>query len=227
MSAIPPGPDTGLLLAELRLDKMIEGRGNLVLPLRRRVFLVVFAGIGCLFLSARIFADESALPPDHGFMLIRLNLSIRERVDLLAMSNTDKEHVINIRGGSFQPAGVNAWMALVPMPSGRYFWSEYQPAYGITTSEVQRLPARYKRNKPGSDGESFEIIAEAVNYVGDWTMRIDSSHRVQLNPIIKFNKSTLERYVTQYPENSNRYEIYLSAMGQDAKSLDELAKSTQ
>ena len=74
---------------------------------------------------------------------------------------------------------------------------------------------------------NLDIDSGVVNYVGDWTMRVDPSRRMQLNPTVKFEKSTLERYVTQYPEISYRYEIYLSAMGQDAISLDELAKKTE
>lgn len=206
---------------------MFEGRGDLMLPLRRRIILVLLAGIGWLSFSDPNFAGDELLPPGHGYLLIRLNLTTRERVDLLAMSNADEDGVVSIRGSSFEPAGVNAWMALVPMPAGRYFWSEYQPAFGLTPSEVQRLPARYRRNKPGSEGETIEIIAGAVNYAGDWTMRLDTSHRMQLNPFIEFNKSTLERYVTRYPEYSNRYAIYLSALGQRAKSLGELAKTTE
>lgn len=198
-----------------------------MLSLLRRVILFSISGIGCLVFSSPIPADEAVLSPGQGYMLIRLHLTIRERVDVLAMSDVDQNHTVTIHSNSFEPAGLNAWMALVPMPAGRYFWSEYQPAYGMTASEVQRLPARYRRSRRGSASDTFEIVAGAVNYVGDWTMRIDSSRRPQLNPIVEFNKSTLERYVTEYPGHANQYRIYLSAIGKEALSLDELAKTTE
>jgi len=206
---------------------MFEGKGNLLLPILRRVILVLTLGIGCLFFSGPIFADEAQLPADHGYMLIRLKLTTGERVDLLEMTNVDTDHVVTIRRKSFEQAGLNAWMALVAVPNGRYFWSEYQPMFGMTAAEVQRLPARHRRSAPGSASETLEIVPGAVNYVGDWTMRIDSSRRMQLNPTIEFDKSTLERYLTQYPEYSNRYQIYLSGMGKVAISLDELVKITE
>ena len=99
--------------------------------------------------------------------------------------------------------------------------------FGIVGEEAQKLNRRHRRSAPGSASDTFEIVPGVVNYVGDWTMRVETSRRGELNPIVEFNKSTLERYVTQYPEYSNKYEIYLSVMGQEAISLDELAKTTE
>ena len=164
------------------------------------------------------------LPSDHGYMLIRLKLTARERVGLLAMSNVDTEDATKIRRQSFEPAGVNAWIALVAMPSGRYFLSEYQPMFGIASEKAQGLNRRHRRSAPSSDNDVFQIVSGVVNYVGDWEMRVESSRRMQLNPIVEFDKSTLERYVTQYPEHANRYQIYLSPLGQEAVALDELVK---
>ena len=206
---------------------MFEGKCKLMLPILRRVILALILGNGCLFLSSPSLADEALLPSEHGYMLIRLKLTPRERVDILAMSNVDTNDVIRIRRRSFVPAGVNAWMALVAMPNGRYFLSEYQPMFGIVGEEAQKLNRRHRRSAPGSASDTFEIVPGVVNYVGDWTMRVETSRRGELNPIVEFNKSTLERYVTQYPEYSNKYEIYLSVMGQKAISLDELAKTTE
>jgi hypothetical protein len=197
-----------------------------MLPLMQRILLVLILGIGCLFFSGPNLADEAVLPSDYGYMLIRLNLTARERVDLLEMSNVDTNYVIRIRNNSFESAGLNAWMALVSMPKGRYFLSEYQAKIGMTITEMQGLAQRHRRRAPESADGTFEIVSGAVNYVGDWTMRTDSSRRIQLNEVVEFKKSTLERYVTQYPEYSNKFEIYLSVMGKEAISLDELVKKT-
>ena len=206
---------------------MFESKGNLKLPILKREILVLVLGIGYTFYSGPILADEELLPSDHGYMLIHLNLSMRERVDLLALSSVDTDHVVRIREESFVAAGLNAWMTLVAMPTGRYYWSEYQPKFGMTRTESQRLPSRYRRTAPGSASETFEIVPGVINYVGDWTMRFESTRRAQLNPIVEFDKVTLERYVTEYPDYSNKYQIYISAMGKEAISLDELAKSTE
>ena len=198
-----------------------------MLPVLQRVILVLILGSGCLFPSRPNFADEALLLPDHGYMLIRLKLTPRERVDIIAMSNVDTNNVIRIRRKSFEAAGVNAWIALVAMPNGRYFLSEYQPMFGTVSEEAQKLDRRYRWNAPDSAGGTFEIVSGVVNYAGDWELRVETSNRIELNPIIEFDKSTLERYVTQYPEYSNRYKIYLSPMGEEAISLDELVKTTE
>jgi len=198
-----------------------------MLPVLQRVILVLILGSGCLFPSRPNFADEALLPSDHGYMLIRLKLTSRERVDIFAVSNMDTKNVIKIRRKSFEPAGVNAWIALVAMPNGRYFLSEYQPMFGTVGEDAQTLNRRYRWNAPDSAGGTFEIVSEVVNYAGDWELRVESSHRIELNPVIEFDKSTLERYVTQFPTYSSKYKIYLSPMGEKAISLDELVKTTE
>jgi len=206
---------------------MIEGKHNLMLPILRRLLPVMIFGIGCLFFPGAILADEALLPSDHGYMLIRLKLSSRERVDQFAMSNVDTNEAIRIHTKSFQPAGLNAWIAIVAMPKGRYFLSAYQPRYGIANSEAQILPTMYSRSAPESASDTFEIVPGAVNYVGDWSLRFDASRRVRLSTIVELDKSTLERYVTQYPEHSSKYTIYLSVLGEKAISLDELVKAAE
>ena len=215
------------IAAVIAANRMFEGKAKLKLLTMRRTTTLLLVVIGCLLLSSPNLADVVPLPEEHGYMLIRLKLTPRERVGMLAMSSVDADHAIKIRRKSFEPAGVNAWIALVAMPSGRYFLSEYQPMFGIVGEEAQRLNRRHRRSAPNSDLDTFQIAPGVVNYVGDWTMRVETSRRGQLNPIIEFDKATLERYVSQYAEYSNKYQIYLSPMGQDAISLVELAKTTE
>ena len=115
-------------------------------------------------------------------------------------------------------------MALVAAPEGRYYWSKYEPVFGRAIEESRDLDRMYRRNAPSSAEDSFEVEAGVVNYIGDWTMRIVSAERRRLQPVIEYEKSTLERYVTEYPELVNEHEIYLSMMGKEAISLAELAK---
>ena len=206
---------------------MFEDKSKLMLPILRRVILVLVFGSGCLFFSGPNLADEALLPSGHGYMLIRVKLFQRERVGRLAMSNVDTNHVIRIRTNSFEPAGTNAWMAVVAIPYGRYFWSEYESIYGTGVEAARDLNEMHRRSAPGSASDTFEIVSGVVNYIGDWKMRIVSSQQPILDPIVEYDKSTLERYVAYYPEYANRYEIYLSIMGKEAISLNELVKITE
>ena len=126
--------------------------------------------------------------------------------------------------GSLPLGGVLAWMALVAIPSGRYYWSEYEPLIGNDSAESQTNSNRHRRRAPGSADDTFEIVAGVVNYIGDWKMRTVSSQRNRLDPVIAYGNQTLQQYVTQYPEHSVKFETYLSLMGKEAISLAELAK---
>ena len=181
-------------------------------------------GTCCLFLFGPGNFVEAQSQADYGYMLIRVHLSARERVDVLAMTNVDTREDVRLHEDSFETAGVNAYIALVPIKAGRYFLSEYQPRYGISTTENRQMAARQTRSDPGSDSNTFEILAGVVNYVGDWTLLMDASRRMSFDPTVEFDKSTLETYLTQYPEESSQFEIYLSPMGGNAISLNELAQ---
>ena len=181
-------------------------------------------GIACLALTSLALADEMALPDGHGYMLIRVLVNPRERVAMLSMMNVDTEVAVAMNLDSFKPAGSNAWMALVAIPPGRYFWSMYEPSYGLGSSEARSLRANFRRSASGSADDTFEIAANAVNYVGDWRMRIESTGRRRPQPDIEYDASTLQRFVAEYPGLAGKYEIYLSAMGKAAMSLQELAK---
>lgn len=206
--------------------KIFAEKGEWVPKKVRWKFVALFIGGGCLLFSGANLADETPLPPEQGYMLIRVSLNHRERVGTLAMTNVDTNQVVRCRTDSFEPAGSNGWMTLVAMPTGRYFWSEYETSSGTGVEAVRNLNPMYKRTSPGSASDTFEIVPGAVNYVGDWTMRVLPSQRAGLDPIIEYDKSTLERYLEQYPEHANKYEIYLSVMGKEAISLQELAKLT-
>ncbi len=186
--------------------------------------LVVSVIANSLLCFGPSFADESLLAEDHGYMLIRVKLTTRERVRLLEMSNTETNDVVKLRTESFERAGTNAWLALVAMPRGRYFWSEYESIYGIDPSESQAFPLRHVRSSPRTASDTFEIVPEVINYVGDWKMRVVSSQRYRLDPIIDYDVATLTRFFERYPERASKYEIYMSMMGKKAISLDELAK---
>ena len=81
---------------------------------------------------------------------------------------------------------------------------------------------------PESASETIEIVSGVVNYVGDWKMRISSlasPRAMETSRTIEFGRSTLEKYFAKYPEYANKYEIYISEVGEKAISLNELANA--
>ena len=197
-------------------------------PNARHLVSVAILMLGCILPTAPALPDEVAsdavLPADHGYLLIRVSVNRKERINVFAFRNVDTNDEVRLNHRSFVAAGSSAWMALVSAPTGRYFWSEYAPTFSIAVENDQQLGQTYARTAPKSADDSFEIAAGAVNYVGDWRMKVVSTARRRLEPAIQYNTSTLERYVEQYPELAGRYEIYMSMMGKAAISLNELAK---
>jgi len=61
---------------------------------------------------------------------------------------------------------------LVILPSGRYFWSKYESEYRIGLEHSTLQDPAIRREAPSSASDTFEIIAGAINYIGDWEMRI-------------------------------------------------------
>lgn len=203
---------------------MFERVGDRMRRSLRKAALMLLAGAGCLLIFGPGSAAVAQSQAEYGYMLIRVHLSAREQVDVLAMTNVDTEEDVRLHENSFEPAGVNAYIALVPIKAGRYFLSEYQPRYGISTTENRQMAARQTRSDPGSESNTFEIVAGVVNYVGDWTLLMDASRRMSFDPTVEFDKATLETYLTEFPEQASEFEIYLSPLGEKAVSLNALAQ---
>jgi hypothetical protein len=83
--------------------------------------------LACILLISPALPDEVAsdavLPADHGYMLIRVAVNRKERISIFAFRNVDTNDEVRLRMRSFEAAGASAWMALVAVPSGRYFGS--------------------------------------------------------------------------------------------------------
>jgi hypothetical protein len=185
---------------------------------------VAILWLGCLFVSSSNLADESpdeiALQPGHGYLLIRVICPAGERIARLEMTNLETGAVITTRSDMYQSAGQKAWMAIVAIPEGRYFWSEYEPTYHVGL-EQPRLNRILKRGGPSSASGTFEIVPGVINYAGDWVMQLTHYKR---DPTISHKMETVERLVDRYPEYTKRYEIYLSMMDKKAISLKEFLK---
>ncbi len=190
-----------------------------------RVIMILLA---CLMVSTPALPDEvtgeAALPPDHGYMLIHVDVNQRERINTFSFTEVDTKYEVKTRMKSFRSAGVNAWMALVAVPSGRYFWSEYEAIANSSVEGSRNLDSLFGRSAPSSADDSFQIVSGVVNYVGNWRMHFMSSDRRRIDPIISYETSTLQRFVEEYPELANKHQVYVSMMGKAAISLDELVK---
>ncbi len=190
-----------------------------------RVIMILLA---CLMVSTPALPDEvtgeAALPPDHGYMLIHVDVNQRERINSFSFTEVDTKYEVKTRMKSFRSAGVNAWMALVAVPSGRYYWSEYEAIANSSVEGSRNLDSLFGRSAPSAADDSFEIVSGVVNYVGNWRMHVVSSNRRRIDPIISYETSTLQRYIEEYPELANKHQVYVSMMGKAAISLDELVK---
>ncbi len=193
-----------------------------------KIDLVILTLLVGLMVSSPALPDEvtgeADLPPDHGYMLIHVDVNQRERINVFSFTDVDTKHKVKTRMKSFRSVGVNAWMALVAVPSGRYFWSEYEAIANSSVEGFRNLDSLFGRSAPSSADDSFEIVSGVVNYVGNWRMRVVSSNRRRIDPIISYETSTLQRYVEEYPELANKHQVYVSMMGKAAISLDELVK---
>ncbi len=186
--------------------------------------IALIVGVCSLILSSSGFADDAALPDGYGYLVILVETNPRERVRQLFMAKVDADEVTAINMDDFRAAGSNRWMAVMQAPKGRYYWSLYEPFYGLGVSESRSLNQIHRRSAPNSADDTFEIRDGVINYVGDWRMRIISSRRNRLEPAITYEVPTLERFAIDNPEVANSLPIYLSMMGKESISLEELAK---
>jgi len=186
--------------------------------------IVFVVGVCLLVLTSPSFADDTALPDGYGYLVILVETNPRERVRQLFMAMVDSDEATAMNMDDFLAAGSNSWMAVVQAPKGRYYWSVYEPSYGLGVSESRTLNQVHRRSAPSSADDTFEIREEAINYAGDWRMRINTGRRHRLEPEITYEIPTLERFAIDNPELANSLPIYLSMMGKEAISLEELAK---
>ena len=186
--------------------------------------IALIVGVCLLILSSPSSADDAALPDGHGYLVILVETNPRERVRQLFMAKVDSDEATAMNMDDFRAAGSNRWMAVVQVPKGRYYWSVYEPFYGVGVSESRSLNQIHRRSAPNSADDTFEIRDGVINYVGDWRMRIISSRRNRLEPEITYEVPTLERFAIDNPELANSLPIHLSMMGKESISLEELAK---
>jgi len=176
--------------------------------------------LSCLAISCPSLAEETdneiELPKDSGYLFIRIKTVTDKPLIDLKMTNLDTGDVVNIHSTLHKSAGLNAWTELVVMPSGHYFFSEYNLGYTFTQPDV--------RQAPSSTNEVFEIAPGVINYVGDW--RFDFSNSDLRGPEIDISHeySPLERLSNNYPRYAEKFEIFLSIMGRVAISVDDFVQ---
>ena len=183
-----------------------------------------------LFVSLPAVAEElyqaAPIRPSHGYLLIRIAGANGERIERFEFTNQETGYVVTMRTDVCKPAGPRARMCIVISPPGRYFWSKYEVEYRIGMEPSLNQDPPIIREAPGSTSDTFEIAPGVINYIGDWEMRISagdvrSSGTRRWSVDIRQNTKTLGRLFEEFPDYSNRYEIYLSMMGKEAISLRE------
>lgn len=86
--------------------KIFAEKGEWVPKKVRWKFVTLFIGGGCLLFSRANLADETPLPPEQGYMLIRVSLNQGERVGTLAMTSVETNQVVRCRTNSFKPTRI-------------------------------------------------------------------------------------------------------------------------
>ena len=119
--------------------------------------IALIVGVCLLILSSPGFADDAALPDGHGYLVILVETNPRERVRQLFMAKVDSDEVTAMNMDDFRAAGSNSWMVVVQAPKGRYYWSLYEPFYGLGVSESRTLNQIHRRSAPSSADNTFEI----------------------------------------------------------------------
>jgi len=78
----------------------------------QKIDLVIMILLACLMVSTPALPDEvtgeAALPPDHGYLLIHVDVNQRERINIFAFTDIDTKHEVKTRMKSFRSVGVNA-----------------------------------------------------------------------------------------------------------------------
>jgi len=174
-------------------------------------------------------ADKPAaaltLQKNHGYLLIRIVGTSGERVTRFDVTHVDTGDVVKTRSDTYKSAGPNAWMFLLPVPAGRYFWSKYSSDYSVGLELSRNQDPMIGQAAPSSASDTFEVAPGVINYAGDWQIRISSdgpSRRWTKD--VSQNVKTLERLFERFPEHASKYEIYLSMMGKEAISFVEFQR---
>ena len=180
----------------------------------------------CCFLnSISGLADDTA----DGHLLIRINEVHSEAIARIDLTHVDTGAIVKIRSNTCSEGGVNSRVCLVPAPAGRYFWSRFEFVYKLRGAQSYLDGPGLRRTAPGSSHDSVEIIAGAINYIGDWELddvvKQGALFRRQNYSVdIHQNPKTLQLFYERFPDAAAEYEVYLSMLGKSAISLRDFLK---
>lgn len=204
--------------------------------------LLILSACG-LLISSHGFGEEATVEKSsssgHGYLFVRLVGASDEVIVSFDFTNQDNGLVVKVNSTECKPAGPNSRICMVVASPGRYFWSKYDSEYLVRLEKSRIQDPPIIRDEPGSAGDTFEIIAGAINYVGDWEMSIRSGNVEQRSLTgaaadvtmvrrwsvdMRQNPETLQKLFEVFPDYANRFGIYLSMMGKKAISLQEFLK---
>jgi hypothetical protein len=204
--------------------------------------LLILCIYGLLF-SSRGFGAEPVLENNSssglGYLFVRLVGANDQLVVEFEFTNQDNGFVVKVDSTECESGGSNSRICMVLASPGRYFWSKHEAEYRMRLERSQVQDPAIIRDAPGSASDTFEVVAGAINYIGDWELSISSGNieqrslsagRSGVTQVRRWsidtrqNNDTLQKLFEIYPDRVNRYDIYLSMMGKQAISLQEFLK---
>jgi hypothetical protein len=179
----------------------------------------------CCFCSIACLADDKA----DTYLLIRVNEVHNEAIARIDLTHVDTGSIVRIRSNTCNKGSVSSRICLVPAPAGRYFWTRFDMVYLLRGAQSRVEGPGIRRTTPESPSDSVEIVAGAINYIGDWQLdNIAQSHRHSHRPDysvgIRQDPKALQEFYEHFPDEAAGYEIYLSMRGKKAISLRDFLK---
>lgn len=184
------------------------------------------ASLLCSLLCSLICVADDA---GDGYLLIRVYEVDNEAIARIDLTHLDTGDIVRIRSNTCHEGSLSSRVCLVPAPAGRYFWSRFELAYKIRGTQSYLDGPGLRRTAPGSSGDSIEIVAGAINYIGDWELNHVPKQgarfrRKNISVDIQQNHKTLQLFYESFPDEAAQYEIYLSMLGKEAISLRDFLK---
>lgn len=171
--------------------------------------------------SANRPADDISLPADHGYVLIRTTTNMipanPSEYGFLVFKNYATGKLFSICPFTTYSAGVRAWLSLISVPKGPYYFNRYSTFAPRNERTIEATEV--------SNEDIFEVKPGVVNYIGDWDVTYRNlSWRREVQLDVTYGMVAVEKSKAYFPEHLEKYEVFMSIRGKKPTSLYDLAE---